>query len=29
MMFEYLGWGEVAERISKGLEKTILDEAVT
>jgi len=29
MMFDYLGWGEVAERIREGLEKTISNRIVT
>ena len=29
MMFDYLGWGEVAKRITKALEKTISKKTVT
>jgi isocitrate dehydrogenase len=29
LMFEYLGWNEVAGKINKGLERTILDKKVT
>jgi isocitrate dehydrogenase len=29
MMFDYLGWGEVAHRITKALEKTIKSKTVT
>jgi isocitrate dehydrogenase len=29
MMFDYIGWGEVAERITKAMEKTIANKVVT
>jgi isocitrate dehydrogenase len=29
MMFDYLGWGKVAKRIVKALEKTISEETFT
>ncbi len=29
MMFDHLGWGEVAKKISHGLEKTIAGKVVT
>jgi isocitrate dehydrogenase len=29
MMFNYLGWGEVARRIFKALEKTVSEKTVT
>jgi isocitrate dehydrogenase len=29
MMFEYLGWKEVGERIRRALEKTVLNKIVT
>jgi len=29
MMFDYMGWGEVGQRIAQALEKTILEKIVT